>query len=325
MRRLPRHGCALLALSTLLAGCAKKHGGAEDADNEPAVDAAVNDGESRAQLGDADFRESCGLSLCDLGERCCYETGACVEPGTDCPATAAPVDVPASPPQGEVCTSLDDCADGEFCDAPTCLGPGVCVPLNGGAGICQEAVDLTEGLSGLSSEERTYLDRLSLICACDGQNWPSECAALEAGVRVNSSSSLQPCAGTLGDKPPGLEDFADTGGRVTANVCSESTDCDGGSICCNVTRTCMTSEAQCFIPRGPGYPCLRTEDCGGLGDAVCVRPGCADRGYCIDRREYEGLECDAQRIVCGCDGLTYIDRCAVVEAGQTIASLGECP
>lgn len=312
----------LCVIACFASGCGETHqaGGGGADDSELIID-------DRPRRGDSGFRETCGLSACEAGKVCCFASGECVSENAECEPSPAPDDYWPSATEEPSCVSNLDCADDEFCYAPICLGAGICRALDGDeAPQCRQPLDLLTGLGSLSKAETTYLRRLAMVCACDGQNWSSECDAHAAGVRVNSAAEQQPCAGSVGEVPARFENFGLVGGDgVQAPPCTSEGACPDGGACCEVTRTCMEPDSeQCFVPPGPGYPCHDNEQCA-RALRFCLRPGCAGQGYCADAREYGGNRCNLQDPVCGCDGLTYINRCGAAEDMQTIASLGECP
>ena len=89
------------------------------------------------------------------------------------------------------CTSSADCAPTELCDAPTCSGPGTCVPKPGIGVFCKTDPDMS--------------------CGCDGHDYVSACAAHKAGVRVAHYGS---CATT------GCESTADCASLGAGYYCS---------------------------------------------------------------------------------------------------------
>jgi hypothetical protein len=102
-------------------------------------------------------RTLCGQdSQCPSGERCCHLTGFCFD---DAHAALC-----AMPPEGTnyPCITNEDCLPGDFCDAPSCDGPGGCKPI----GFCDAL--------------------LEPVCGCDGKTYVNPPCAASKGVRVAS-------------------------------------------------------------------------------------------------------------------------------------------
>jgi Cys-rich repeat protein len=102
-------------------------------------------------------RTLCGQdSQCPSGERCCHLTGFCYD---DAHAALC-----ATPPPGTnyPCITNQDCFTGDFCDAPSCDGPGGCKQME----ICDAL--------------------LEPVCGCDGKTYVNPPCAASKGVRVAS-------------------------------------------------------------------------------------------------------------------------------------------
>jgi hypothetical protein len=183
------------------------------------------------------------------------------------------------------------------------------------------------------------------VCGCDGVTYGNDCDAAAAGASVLHDGSCEEppmaCGGPLDVVCPEGEYCATPRG-----MCSEIGECQPlGDILCpeNYDPVCgcdgTTYSNECFATAAGVSvdhcgACEEVETCGGFtgeqcddASEYCLYPegtcGDADlQGTC----ETRPLGCpDNWDPVCGCDGVTYSNRCDAAAAGVSIAAQGACP
>lgn len=232
----------------------------------------------------------CAGAECATGQVCCFTDGTCFDPDDEAACRADPTE-----PGG--CASNADCDGDELCyfEARLCLGAGVCAP--------RSLISCGVGAPP--------------VCGCDGRTYENACAAALAGVRIGRVDGA--CGST--EPPPGYPP------RPTP--CGSDEDCDG-SACCFITGLCLPPDCPdcCFDPPPfHTWPCRTDEYCRDNVDeshrtgVFCDADSCEGPGACTERR----TTCDGSLApVCGCDGITYSNRCWLRAAGVRLAHEGEC-
>ena len=264
---------------------------------------------------------TCGGVRCAAGESCCYGTGRCYDP-----ATPAACPVPPRTTDPRACSSDAQCAATELCAASS--ASGLCL----GVGTCEPRRELTSCGGGTE------------VCGCDGQYWPSACAASLAGVRgrwrAPCGQQVFPSLGNVHEcvVPEGCAtgyrcDLAM--GRCVAThpifACGNDAHCPSGQFCCLNTGLCVSSSDRdlCRTFPGEGFLGCRTNaDCAllqayqGLGALYCAGDGCGTVGSC----ERVPSGCSGELApVCGCDGRSYTSACSAGAARTRVAHTGACP
>jgi hypothetical protein len=213
----------------------------------------------------------------------------------------------------------DTCPDGQYCALPagSCddgAAQGLCLPAPNG---CP--------------------DRFAPVCGCDGETYRNRCLAAAAGVSVDHYGRCRDlCDRSNGETcddgefcmfPAGTCDSQDVVGkcREIPTACPEIYEpvcgCDGMTY----GNRCEAAMAGVSID----YP----------GECGCTRrnPNCGDGMFCLfppqtcRSNDVRG-QCvpvpdacpDVWEPVCGCDGVTYGNRCVAHMAGVSIAHHGEC-
>ena len=209
------------------------------------------------------------------------------------------------------------CSSGFVCDVRSCLdgARGSCVPDPGGA--CPEIY--------------------SPVCGCDGVTYANDCFRLSAGMALDHEG----------------ECGAARCGGLDGTVCEAGYVCDLRDCGLEAEGLCVTRPSDCPAVWNPvcgcdgvtyGNDCDRlsagaawfadgecgtTGSCGGVGDIRCPRGEVCDIRVCMF--DAMGL-CVAEPgpcpylwdPVCGCDGVTYANDCARLEAGAALDYVGEC-
>lgn len=294
----------VMLLAACLVACGTAHVPEGDAGHDAAIDAGLDarvvdlgeDASVDAGVDAGPTAVRCGATDCAVGEACCFDTGACFDPIAD--PTACPV-----PPDGE-CRANEHCAEGQVCIAldGTCLGEGRCIDPGGCGGDSEP------------------------VCGCDGETYPSRCAAHRAGVRVGEVGSGGACgqpqlaAGGRrrcdddGDCPADGRCDMDEGFCVWGPprvACGHDGQCPEGSDCCPYTGACFDASCDdCCRQPPPGtyFPCRQDSECHQFDIFhFCQSVGCGGAlGGCRGMPSSCGGELSP---VCGCDGSEYTNEC----------------
>lgn len=333
MKSRRSHASRLALGATLLLGCVNTvtisatpdAASVGDAPAVPPADAGrVGDGASPAPDGTVVLppgESACNGGHCAAGQGCCYGTGRCYDLATP---SACPVPPRTADPRA--CASDAQCAATEQCaqSSPSAL----CV----GVGTCETRRVLTDCGGGTA------------VCGCDGQFWPTSCAASQAGVRgrwnARCGEQVFPSLGNVREcEVPGTCgegyscDLAMQ--RCVADhplfACATDAHCPSGQFCCANTGLCVSSADRelCRSFPGDGFVGCRTNaDCQliqryeGMSTRYCAGEGCGTVGSC-DR---VARNCSGELApVCGCDGRSYTNACAAGAAMVRVAHAGACP
>lgn len=239
------------------------------------------------------------------------------------PTDAAPADGSNGDGPAEACE--DACRDTEYCKVESCGDSGgTCTKL---AGACDAVYEP--------------------VCGCDGETYGNDCYAAAQGVNVASQGACEtvtPCEGKCG-----AGEYCQTEGCGTSTgVCATKTEtctfdytpvcgCDGQTY----GNACAAAGAGANVDYQGECTISEPEFCGGIAGFTCSNPahycdyeagtGCVSAeggtiadasGYC---RPLGGPVCTQEYVpVCGCDGVTYGNRCSAEAAGISVASEGAC-
>ncbi|MEK6676747.1 MAG: Kazal-type serine protease inhibitor domain-containing protein [Planctomycetota bacterium] len=232
-------------------------------------------------------------------------------------------------PCGQACRrdAAEPCPDDHFCVFP----PGSCDQADP-PGVCR--------MIPVSCP-----DVHDPVCGCDGVTYGNRCEAGMAGQSIEHRGPCeQVCGGIAGIPcddgevcvfPPGTCNVSDQQGvcrplpcfpdpPCCPEHCPKVCGCDGVTYCneceATVVGVAIDHPGECEHVCGgiAGIPCDDGEFCRLPVGSCC----CDFQGVC--KPIPDGCP-DIYEPVCGCDGVTYGNRCEAAMAGQSIDHHGECP
>jgi len=219
----------------------------------------------------------------------------------------------------ELCHRGSRCDEGEYCQFP----PGTC-NFTDVVGMCKPIPDGCP-------------DVYEPVCGCDGMTYGNRCEAAMAGVSILHPGECDLCDRSdpsCGDGqccwfPPGTCDengrgeclmVPDACPAISEPVCG----CDGMTYGnrCEAMRACVSID---YDGECDDNQCDRHDPSCGEGEFCLFRDGTCRlndvAGECVPRPEVCPEVYDP---VCGCDGVTYPNRCYALRAGVSVARPGEC-
>ena len=245
----------------------------------------------------------------------------------------APSDVESEISEDACITGAGQCIGNQFCLAAGC-GTGL-------DGVCSfEPANCEDELVGG-------------VCGCDGTTYLNTCVAHQSGVNVAGSGACpeSPVVCTVAKgfgqgEGCALGEYC-MGGCEGAGICMEKANgCDDlttGVVCgCNnntYATACLAASAGVNVQHDgpcPGSEQGPPQACGGEIEEPCPEGKHCDISGCDPEKtgicqaiwlgpDVPGLLClPGEPQECGCDGVTYLNKCQRILAGAAKAQLGAC-
>lgn len=154
---------------------------------------------------------------------------------------------------------------------------------------------------------------IALALGCAETGVPADPDARDAGTRHATDASARRVSTSA------LLGLGDVGGAEGELTFCERDPCPG-RVCCGGSQTCVPAGVACpEAPHGAGpHACRTNGDC--LAAEYCARADCISLGTCAPRP----TECAPDAPVCGCNAVTYPNRCAAITADVPIRYEGAC-